>query len=423
MNNTQFIKIAGLALVMMSLTSKTVAAESKTSSLHIKTSLDKNIGEEIYAELDDLIENKSDIFINSIPIDSLATIEPVKDTLPEVSTSITQAVNPPKKNPSAFSDLNLTNPTSPAAKLIGAGDGKITTISTPSQFGLEVLNGLDNDGKFNTGIAVDTLPYVLIRGNGLTLEEYKSSWIQRFMSNIKLSIATTKALDNVSTARAALGLEFVLINDGDPRMDQIYNAEIEKLQKSIVDDVNPRSTPDELKAAAEKKNADIKKAKAAAEKRSSQQKMWTVALGQSWVSSTGSYSDLIGEGMGFWTTYRQPLGDEAQLLVHASARNGERVSDGNGGFINADTLVGGVRLLSGNRDFRFSLETAYNRESQGGQQINDYLSFGVGFEPRLYDNSWLSVSFGGNTGRQNGTDFQFKTGIKWNINPGYIETK
>ena len=109
---------------------------------------------------------------------------------------------------------------------------------------------------------------------------------------------------------------------------------------------------------------------------------------------------------------------ELRLLLHASIRNGEKQKQSNGNFANVDTVVGGVRLQSGDDNFRFSLETAYNRESQVINRISDYLSFGVGIEPRISDNTWLAVSFGGSTGRQNGADFQFTTGLKWNFNPG-----
>jgi hypothetical protein len=405
MPNIRFIKITATALVMLFTANKAMAEELNLSS-SIPT------------------ENSSIVNRDTISATLPIIIPPIKIQ----NTSISQ-ITPslPTKIPAAFTSLNLASPSSPAAQLFGLGEGKITTISTPDQFGLQVLNGLDNDGRFNTGIAVDTLPYVLIRGNDLTLEDYRSSWFQRFASNTKFSIATTKSEDKTSTVRAGLGIEFVLINEGDPRMDEEYANDLLKIQGDILKEVSkiggPKATPQKLKEAATAFNPEIEKVKARAEKRAGQKPMWTVALGQSWVSPTGLYSNLQGEGMGAWTTYRQKVGDESQLLLHASTRGGERVSDKKGGFVNADTLVGGVRYQSGNRDFRFSLETAYNRESQGGQKINDYLSFGVGFEPRIFDNSWLSVSFGGNTGRQTGTDFQFRTGIKWNINPGYVEAK
>jgi hypothetical protein len=83
--------------------------------------------------------------------------------------------------------------------------------------------------------------------------------------------------------------------------------------------------------------------------------------------------------MGFWTTYKQGINTNSQLLFHASYRTNERlkVNGSSSEFINADTLVGGVRLLSGDRNFRFSLETTYNRESpSGGKANNDYLYYG-----------------------------------------------
>ena len=334
----------------------------------------------------------------------------------------------PQQKPSAFSDLILNKPTSPAAKIIGIGTETIPTISTPKQFGFEVLNGLDNNGNFNTGITVDILPYVLIRGNDFTLEEYvnDNSGFQRFLANTTLSVATSRADD---TARAAIGLEFVLLNEGDPRMDKQYSSDLLGIQQKILKKVQEEfkgtnATPDQLKEALkEAKPVIIKEIKTAAERRSAQKAIWTIAAANSWFSPTKSYADLRGEGMGFWTTYKTGIGGDSQLLLHASARNGERVTDRKGGFVNADTLVGGVRLQSGSETFRFSVETSYNRESQGGQRNNDYLYFGIGLEPRVFENSWLSLSFGGNTGRQNGTDLQLKTALKWDFNPGYVEKK
>jgi hypothetical protein len=402
--NIQLVNFSILSCLLVLFTSNLVAAEDIVFS---RIQVDRPLNSAILAE---------DRQLPNLP-------EPR-----QIDRSIAQ-IQPsfPPKVPVAFSSLVLTNPTSPAAKLIGASDRIVGTISTPDQFGFEVLNGLDNDGNFNTGISVDTLPYVLIKGNGLTLEEYRNSGFQRFLANTKLSIATTKATDNSSIARAGLGLEFVLLNEGDPRRDLDLSQDLLNIQAEINDKVRevggPKATPQLLKETAAAFNPKIQAAKTRAEIRAGKQPMWTAAIGQSWVSPTGLYGDLRGEGMGLWTTYRHSINDDAQLLFHASLRNGERISDRKKGFINADTLVGGIRLQSGNRDFRFSLETAYNRESQGGQKINDYLSFGVGLEPRIYDNSWLVLSFTGDTGRQNGSDFQFRTGIKWNINPGYIETK
>lgn len=328
--------------------------------------------------------------------------------------------------PAGFSKLILESPTSPAAKLIGS-DKQIKSISTSSALAAQLLNGLNSDGDFQTGVAVDFLPYSLIRGDSLSLGEYRSSRFQRFLANTKFSVATVPAPG--SNARAALGVEFMLINDSDPRIDMEYQRELDKISVQIPDKAKFPCFPGQISnqncftnadrlALIQKMAPDVEAAQKEAKKRLEQNPVWVLGIGQSWVSTTGSYQNLQGEGMSLWTTYKLGLGGNSKLLLHASLRNGERQKQKDNSFANVDTLVGGVRLLSGDDNFRFSLETTYNRESQELNRINDNLYFGVGLEPRIADNTWLAVSFGGSTGRQNGADLQFTTGLKWNFNPG-----
>jgi hypothetical protein len=356
----------------------------------------------------------------------------------------------PKTKPIGWSEIKFSSPNSPATKLIGTDEGKIQTISTPTELSVKLLNGLNSDGDFAPVLAVDMLPYTLIKGKDLTLADYKNSAWERFLANTKLSIATNKALDNPGTARVGVGLEFVLINDGDLRTDRCLMKDINYIAQHEEDStlnpctpaILPQTKSDKLlekpcnkkkmssEECAKRRETKIEYidkqyliAKKAAEKRSEQASMWTAALGSSWVSPNGRYNNLQGEGMGFWTTYKKGLNTNSQLLFHASYRTNERlkVNNSNNEFVNADTLMGGVRLLSGDRNFRFSLETTYNSESPtGGKPKNDYLYYGLGIEPRVGENLWLSLSFGGTTGRQNGSDFQIVSGLKWNFNTGYI---
>jgi hypothetical protein len=335
----------------------------------------------------------------------------------DVSKAI-NTVNPDEKNkPISWTNIEFYSPTSPAAKLIGSNpDGAISSISTPSALSVAILNGLNSDGEFARGLSVDMLPYVLTRAKGLTLAEYRSSEFQRFLANTKLSIATTKA-DNSGSARIGVGLEFVLQNDGDLRKnEQLLNC----IEKIIADSPGtPDMTKEDLAKLLIEREPKFAAAKKAAESDGDSRTMWTAAVGSSWVSPTEKYSDLRGEGMGVWTTYKKGIGTNSQLLFHGSYRSNERVSDRKNGYVNADTLLGGVRLLSGDQNFRFSLETTYNRESQGGKQNNDYLSYGVGLEPKVGQDLWLSLYFGGTTGKQIGSDVQVGAGLKWNFNTGY----
>jgi hypothetical protein len=326
------------------------------------------------------------------------------------------SLKPDEKNkPISWTKIEFDSPSSPAAKLIGSNpDGVIPQISTPSDLSVKLLSGLNSDGEFASGLSVEFLPYVLIREKGLTLSEYRSSEFKRFLANTKLSVATSPASD---IKRVGLGVEFVLQNDGDLRKNEQLFQCIDRIIDVAKGD--PDMGEEERKEILEMRSPKFSEAKAAAEADGARGTMWTVALGSSWVSSTAKYSDLRGEGMGFWTTYKKGIGTNSQLLFHASYRTNERISDRKNGFVNADTLLGGVRLLSGDRNFRFSLETAYNRESQDGKQSSDYLSYGLGLEPKVGQDLWLSLYFGGTSGRQNGSDFQLSTGLKWNFNTGY----
>ncbi len=388
------------------------------------TTQEKQASETAKSKSEVIVKYDSDcnIMATAYPLESSSFIEQAN---PKIALSQSASSQLPKV-PIGFSKLILESPTSPAARLIGS-DKTIKSISTSAALAAQLLNGLNSDGDFQTGVAIDFLPYSLIRGDSLTLEDYRKSWFQRFFANTKLSIATVPAPG--STARAALGVEFMLVNDSDPRIDTEYQKKINEISESIPIPAKfkictPSSCPSKterpelIKFIQEKIVPYVEEAQKDAKRRLEQKNVWVVGLGQSWVSPTRSYQNLQGEGMGFWTTYKQGLGGNSKLLVHASIRNGERTKQSDGNFVNLDTIIAGVRLQSGDDNFRFSLETAYNRENQGINRINDYLSFGIGLEPRIADNTFLAVSFGGSTGRQNGADLQFTTGLKWNFNPG-----
>jgi hypothetical protein len=419
MNNKLALLIA-LISIINPITEKFVMAETTESSI---SSLK--------------IRSNSNLPIAQLPA-STATPTPIDIVEPN-----------PKNKPIGWGEIKFSSPNSPATKLIGTDEGKIQTISTPTDLSVKLLNGLNSDGDFAPVLAVDMLPYTLFKGKELTLADYKNSGWERFLANTKLSIATNNAGDN-KPARVGVGVEFVLLNDGDLRTDQClmkdikYIAEHEndpKLQPCTLAILPEKDKPElSLKPCDKKKKSpeECRKekeiyveyidkqyliAKKAAEKRGEQASIWTAATGSSWVSPNGRYNNLQSEGMGFWTTYKQGINTNSQLLFQASYRTNERlkVNNSNNEFVNADTLMGGVRLLSGDRNFRFSLETTYNRESPtGGKPKNDYLYYGLGIEPRVGENLWLSLSFGGTTGRQNGSDFQLVSGLKWNFNTGYI---
>lgn len=346
------------------------------------------------------------------------------------------------KKPLGWSTLDFSTPSSPGARIIGY-KGDIGSVTTPNELAIKLLTGLDSDGNgsFQTGFAIDMSPYLIIRGTDFTLADYRdpNHGFQRFLANTKISIATSKS---DTTTRIGIGAEFILIDDGDLRFDDklferfktILSNQPAPSPSRPVPPPNP--TPDlqkkydnelqQYEEAEIKKfeaynisiKADITAAKKEARKRAAQKPIWNLGIATSLISPTGRYFNFGSDGMGVWTTYKRGIGGDSELIFHGSYRSGERIFDRTGGFFNGDTLTLGTRIRTGSEDFKFSLETAYNIENQSGKSSNNYLSFGLGLEPKVSDDLWLSLSMNGATGRQNGTDFQLFSGVKWNFNNG-----
>jgi hypothetical protein len=204
-------------------------------------------------------------------------IPPIK----QHNITIAQAENDIQKKPLGWSTLDFSTPPSPAAKIIGYS-GDIGGIATPNQLAVKLLNGLDSDGSFQTGFAIDISPYLMARGTGFTLEEYKdsSSGFKRFLANTKISIATSKS---DSTARLGFGAEFILLNEGDFRFDSQLLTDFQEITKDLppFDPADP-----EYKVYNNSLKPKIKAAKDRALARNNQKQIWTLGVGTSLISTT-----------------------------------------------------------------------------------------------------------------------------------------
>jgi hypothetical protein len=333
-------------------------------------------------------------------------------TIPASTISISQSDNSKRqRKPAGFSELDFSTPSSPGARMIGI-KGDLGSVSTPNELAVKLLNGLNSDGNFQPGVAIDFAPYLLASGPGFTLSDYRKSGFQRFLANTKISIATASSDQG---ANLGLGAEFIILNDGDPRFDDKL---FDDLRAATEVPTPPPSTPAEVDAFNSSIKDKIIAAKKRAKDRSEQKETWVLGIGTSLVSSSSRYYDLRGNGMGVWTTYKRGMGSGSEIILHGEYRSKEKTSDRNGGFVNVDTATAGVRIRTGDDKFKFSLETAYNYASQDSIASNSYLSLGLGAEPKISDNLWLSLSMTGNIGRQNGNDVQVFSGLKWNFNSG-----
>jgi hypothetical protein len=329
--------------------------------------------------------------------------------------------------------LDFSVPESPAFAVLGVTPQTVSRPSSPRSLATSLLNGVDQNGNFQTGFALDTAPYLLFQGNKLTLFEYQQkrwSW-KRFLARTTLSIATAKGTNDADkSTRIGTGLRFTIFDEGDPRLDESLTQTIENAIEQAMATVPPLSPTQALNANAvaqhEKDIQDaIKKATNAstmnAARKTTLKSKWNkssmiVGFAPSWISKTGSSSDLTYNGGAVWSSVALRLGSHAQTILYGKYQNKENVPDPNvkGQFFLQNSTFAGGQFRAGTENTVGSFEAVYLHTSPQGKRTDNFFRFSVGAERKIADNLWLHVGIGGESGRQNGQNKMFVlSSFKW----------
>jgi hypothetical protein len=336
-------------------------------------------------------------------------------------------------------EVDLSVPESPAFTVLGVNPETVTRPTTPRAFATSLLNGVDDKGNFQSGLALDFVPYLTFFGSQTSLSSYRSNRMERFLARTQLSFATTKgATDADKSSRLALGLRFTLWDQGDPRLDQ-------KLDTCYADALNdPRLTGRELRTFPGETDAQkeirlakrktvlaevVKPCNDSARKRNWNASGWIVGLAPSWISKTGQTKDFIWNGGGFWTSVAygfnsvDALKDNSQLIFHARYRTNESVPDPNdkGKFFTQDSLFLGSRLrIAPGSEAKsiLSFEGVFLRSRRNKGTFDNSSRYSLGFEQRVSDNIWFALSLGGQSGQPDGNNQPFVlSSFKWGFSP------
>jgi len=293
---------------------------------------------------------------------------------------------------------------------------------------------VDQKGNFQTGIALDFVPYLTFFGNQTSLFDYRNSRVERFLARTQLSFATTKgASTEDKAARLALGVRLTLFDKGDPRLDTVLDKCYEKaLDDPRLEDFEQPPGPEapEVKAARLKNRETIlaevvKPCNDDARKRNWNATGWIVGAAPSWISETGETKNFHWNGGGFWTSLAygfegvSALKDNSQLILHARYRNNEIVPDPAtaGQFVSQDSSFfgGRFRMAPGSAAKSiFSLEGNFIRSRLNKGAFDNSSRFSLGLEQRIADNIWFSLALGGQSGRADGQNKPFVlTSFKW----------
>lgn len=364
--------------------------------------------------------------------------------------------------------VDFAIPESPAFTVLGLTPQNVVAPSSPRQLATSLLNGVDKNGNFQTGIAIDT-SILNLRSGSVTVDDYRRiAWLYR----TQLSFATTKGSDvKDESLRMAFGLRLNPLDMGDPRRKsspltlcyaQVSSSLYDKKHnymdiyaKNRNDNANTNLSDTEVvtlsrveynvKDDAFKKNFE---ANADSEAKQCQKKAadsgwntsrWTLGVAPSWISQTGKTDDMKFNGGGFWTSlsigpdliYRWDesktwdewkkrktgLLDDFQLILHARYMIDENVPnpDITGAFLEQNSFIMGGRLRWGiSSSFFLSLESSYVNADRKSMNTDDYLVYALGLDYKLTSGIWLEVSGGTNSGRDKGQDEGFViANLKW----------
>ncbi len=330
-------------------------------------------------------------------------------------------------------EVDLTVPESPAFTVLGVNPETVTRPTTAREFATSLLNGVDQNGNFQSGLALDFVPYLTFFGGQTSLSSYRQNRMERLLARTQLSFATTKGVTEEDKAtRLALGLRMTLWDKGDPRLDRL----LDKCYQDVLAGPTfsgPGTVPGESDAAKAERLSKRKQLLAdmtkgcddSARKRNWNASGWIVGFAPSWISKTGETKNFAWNGGGFWTSLAygfdsiSALKENSQIIFHARYRNNEIVPDANnkGKFFSQDSLFLGSRLRiapgsEAKSILSFEGNLIRSRRNKGG--FDNSSRYSLGFEQRLADNIWFSLALGGQSGRSDNRNNAFVlSSFKW----------
>ena len=333
-------------------------------------------------------------------------------------------------------EVDVSVPKSPAFTILGLSPQNASNPSTATELGASLLNAIDRNGDLQTGVALDTNPYLVFYGDAVSLGDYQGSYMTRLLTNTQVSLATAKSTEgsNKST-QIALGLHVTpwIAEEHDPRRNGDY---LGCLAEAFAELPPPHVTGDVLNPlgdgpAFRRRDADEKLLLQALKKKRCKENFapafnnpsaWTLGVTPAAISKSGSLDDLDWAGIAFWSTlgirlHTQPLGFDSQFVLHGRFRLDEVVADTtrSGAFIEQDTGVAAARFRAGSPLWNVSAEAAYFHSEREDGRDDSYPQFTGGAEFRLTEGFWLETEVGRTTGKLGKDDTFGNVSLKWNL--------
>jgi hypothetical protein len=387
------------------------------------------------------------------------TATPVATSVPASTVPLDTQIDTAKKEAEDEQELDFSIPESPGFTILGLNPQEVTRPATPREFATALINSIDRNGNFQTGIAIDVAPFQLLldvnrdedyidfqeKDEAGKVREAKDKkreplkhYFTRFLWRTQFSLATTKGTtEDDKSARLGTGLNLTFFDFGDPNTDFFLrecnkNTDIE-LEKQAIKDLglNPdrkwnRTQVESFRArqsfliSQDFFGKKYEKCSEESEKRNFGRSSFGVGVAGSWISTTGESSKFTNNGQAIWTSLNYGFEgtrlrcDETkiiegnrcitpQLIFHFRRRVKENVPNPlvEGMFTNKDSNLFGTRLRLGVPKWAVNLEGVYRGERYAGRTSSNSIEASFGADYRLAKNLYLNFSVGGATKESN----------------------
>jgi hypothetical protein len=313
----------------------------------------------------------------------------------------------------------MAAPESAAFTVLGVSPTEVTRPTSPTDFATAVLSGFDQNGNFQTGIALDVAPVFVLAHNATFWAHYsdprKKYWWVRPLARTTFSYGTTKGASASDPAlRLATGLRIVLYDERDPRY--IYGRCI----RNFVPDLSATDFAAEKKRVQEARERCLKQNPAGKE-------IWNatslvIAGSPVWISPDGTTPNFRRSGGGYWASAAVRLQTWGQITGLFRRLTGAQVpapntpvnpATGQPVFVDQGTTLIGGSFRIGSGTFNGNVNGLYVHKNTAGA-LNSYPEFEFGLERKLAESFYLDATYRYAVGTRL-TASGFLANLKWSF--------
>lgn len=361
-------------------------------------------------------------------------------------TPTTPAVPAPteEQKPISFGDVSkdIITPDAPGFVALGVAQNDVVHPESLKKIAVGVLNGLDQNGNFQSGVALQFSPALLLFGDRITYDKYVNSRATQLLTRFELMAAVAKGTGDDKSARAAFGFTWTPIDTADPYANKALGACIDNAFRALetdpaTDPLNPNLDPAKRAQVLRGYDTTVKKCHETEGVPRSKAIVLQMGFSPLFVSPSGETDAFRSKGFAANAVFSigidnilrpSPVADDGtrkragQLILGAAYRKEETVAHPTltDQFVDRDRFNVGGRLLVGSLSKAlFGAELLYQRANyEGGLGRDNYITYTATADIKIAEGFWLGLAAGGASGnRVFGNEGFIGTRFRWGIGP------